>query len=540
MNLKMNKMKKYKIKKASRGFYIVLLLVGLLSFPSCDQDFGDINDSWQANLYEANMPGLFNGIVASIKKEETRNRVPVSWLYQWNQQAAMYSASGFRIDDKTTQAWSNYYSALANARDLENLVADEEQPENFTNILAMSKVVMAYKALINTLLYGDMPYSEAGQAFLNSDFFRPVYESQQSVMEAALNDLTWAVDNFSTGGNQVVLGGADVLLGNNIDDWKKFANSLRLRYAMSMREVNASFADAIIADALNKPLLAPAEHVSLNPGSIANLVNKRDGFWRGNTYVRMGSTMFGEMSKPAAVDGSGIYDLRCSILFEPNEDDEWVPYPQNPGNDVPTVTGDPHVPGRLTNWNSERSNFATFNVYYVNDQTLPQFIITGSQISFLKAEIYNRGIAGVGANATMAETNYLEGVTASVNFWHKHAFNSIWEVNAPETEAPTPDDLDDMLTHAEVAYSSNAGTALSQIYKQSWIALFHQPFEAWTLQRRTNNATPNVPLSGSSLVTDFNRLTYPPSERETNRDNWNSATSGISDYSEKTKIWIQP
>jgi hypothetical protein len=534
-------MKNNIINKAYKGAFVVLLMIGFVSFPSCEKDFGDINNSWDAKLYEANMPGLFNGLASSIKKTGTHYRIPVAWLYQWNQQAAMFSVSGYRLDDNTTQPWQNFYSAMANANDLETMIAAEEKPENFTNILAMVKTIMAYKALTATLLYDDMPYSEAGQGFVNTDGFRPVYDSQQSIMEAALDDLSWAVDNFSKSDSQEKLEGADVLLGNDIDEWIKFANSLRFRYAMTMIDKDASFAGSVITAALSKPLLAPEEYVSLDPATIANLQNNREGYFRGNSYVRMGSTMFESMSSTDAVDGSGIYDLRCSILWEPNEDDEWIPYPQNPGNDVPAVTGNPHVKARLTDWNSRRSNFATFNVYFVQDLTIPQFIVTGSQISFLKAEIYNRGLAGVAANPSMAESSYLEGITASVNFWYKHAFNSIWDVNKPTTEVPDPADLNAMLTNPEVAYSADAATALSQIYKQSWISLIHQPFEAWTLQRRTNNATPNVPLSPSSLVTDFNRLTYPPSERETNRDNWREATDAYGgDYSEKTKIWIQP
>ena len=531
-------MKSNNIKYTNRGLWLVVLLISFLSLSSCDSDFGDINEGYDANLKEATIPGLFNGIIASLKKQNTRLRVPVAWLYQWNQQAAMYSASGYRLDDATTPAWQNYYAALASSYDIEKLIAEKETPDNYKNIEAMTKILIAYKTLSNTMLYGDMPYSEAGQGFLSTDGFRPVYESQQSIMEAAINDLTWAIDNLSTNSSQESLGGSDTLLNNNVDMWIKFANSLRLNYAMVMIDKDAAFAAPIVTVALGSPLLAADEYVSLDPASIPGLENNIESYFRGNSYMRMGSTMFGAMSSTNAVDGSGIYDLRCPILFEPNEDDEWVPYPQNPDVTTPAVTGDPHLPARLTDWNSHRSNFATFNVYYVQDRTTPQFLITGSQISFLKAEIYNRGLAGVAANPVMAKSFYEEGITASVNFWYDHAYNSIWDVNKPATAAPTPTDLSNMLTNPAVAYSATPATALSQIYKQSWIALFHQPFEAWTLQRRTGNATPNTTLSSSSLVTDFNRLVYPPSERETNRVNWTQATGGAD--SEHTKIWIQP
>ena len=517
---------------------VVFLIIGILSLNSCDKDFGDINNSFETNLKDPTTSGLFNGLVASLKKGGTRNRVPVAWLYQWNQQAAMYALSGFRLDKYVTSAWSNYYTALANYHDIENLITKEEKPANFTNIQAMMKIIMAYKALTTTLLYGDIPYTEAGKGFLSAQAFRPAYDSQQYVMETAINDLTWAIENLSISDTQESLrDDSDTLLDNDIDMWIKFANSLRFRYAMIMRDKNPTFSDSIIDSSLKLPLLSPSEHISLDPKNISGLGNNREEYYRGNSYVRMGSTMWEAMSSTNDVDGSGIYDLRCNILFEPNEDDEWIPYPQNPSNTTPIVTGNPHIKERLSNWDSSRSNFATFNVYYIQDHSIPQFIVTGSQISFLKAEIYNRGIVVV-ADPIIAEKHYNEAITTSVNFWYNHAFNSIWDVNKPDAAVPTETQMNGMLNNSNVKYSTDEATALNQIYKQSWISLFHQPFEAWNLQRRTNNATPNIPLVKTSLVYDFNKLVYPPSERETNRVNWKVATDGGND-SETKKIWIQ-
>ncbi|MCM4164551.1 MULTISPECIES: SusD/RagB family nutrient-binding outer membrane lipoprotein [unclassified Arenibacter] len=530
---------KTKKNKTNRNMYIVFLCASFLFLSSCDKDFGDINNNYETKLYEATVPGLFNDLVRTTLKTGQHHRIPVAWLYQWSQSAAMFAESGYRLDDNTTEPWKVYYTSLANSREIEKLISENPDAANMTNISAMTKILMAYKTLTTTLLYGDMPYSEAGKGFEGSENFRPVYDSQQSIMESAINDLSAAMDNLSSDPSQVSLGGYDTLLGNDIPLWITFANSLRLRYAMTMIEKNAAFAGPVITDALSKPLLTADEHISLDPASIAGLEINRSDFWRGNSYMRMGSTMWSEMSSTDAVDGSGIYDLRCKIFFEPNESDEWVPYPQNPTLSTPSVTGDPNQPSRITgDWNTLRSNFASFNVYFTEDRTIPQFIITGSQISFIKAEIYNRGLAGVAADAAMAEGFYLEGITASVKFWYGHAnASAIWNINKPATAEPTELEWTTMLTDPNVAYSADPETALNQIYKQSWIALFHQQFEAWNLQRRTGNATPNVPLT-TSLVNDFNRLPYPPSERETNRINWQAATGGGND-SETTKNWMQ-
>lgn len=531
-------MKIYKIKNTNRRLYLLFFLVCFLPITSCDQDFGDINDNYESKLYEADIPGLVNGILAKNIKTGDHNTILASWLYQWNQSGAMYTASGFRLDDKTTGPWKQFYQVLAAARDIEKLIEDDDNSANMTNIKATVNVLMAEKVLATTLLYGGIPYSEAGNGFYSSEGYRPIYDSQQSIFQAALDALTWAVDNFSHSDSEESLGSGDTLFHNDIDMWILYANSLRLRYAMTMRDKDSAYADAIISDALNKPLLAPDEDILMGPSNITGLTINRDGSFRGNSYIRMGSTMFEEMSSTDAVDGSGIYDLRCAIFFEPNIDDEWIPYPQNPDNLTPTVTGNPYARNRLDNWDNNRSNFASFNTYYVNDRDIPQLLVTGSEISFIKAELYNRGIGGVSADPAMAESFYLEGITASVKYWYKLAnASAVWVVNRP-AEEPTDAELTDMLTNENVAYSADPAIALNQIYKQSWISLFHQVYKSWDLQRRTGNATPGPPLDATGLVLDFNKLTYPPSEREANRENWTAATGGSD--SETDKIWIQP
>jgi hypothetical protein len=259
----------------------------------------------------------------------------------------------------------------------------------------------------------------------------------------------------------------------------------------------------------------------------------------------MGSTMWEAMSGTNAADGSGIFDLRTKIFFEPNSDGDWKPYPQNPpsGTVAETDNGgagnDPYAEARLTAWvPTGVYHYSPLNLFYVNDRTFPDLFITGTEVSFLKAEIYNRGIGGVGANATTAKQYYEEGVTESVKFWYKLANgSSIWTVDKPAA-APTTGELNTMLTNSAVAYSATSADALKQIYKQYWISLFHQPFDAWTLKRRTGDATPNVPLASTSEALNLNRLVYPTGEITSNYDNWKTVTGGTDDRTKKP--WFMP
>ncbi|MFB2119557.1 SusD/RagB family nutrient-binding outer membrane lipoprotein [Parapedobacter sp. 2B3] len=513
-----------------------------LTISSCERDFGDINEPWDNRVYSAKIPELYNSVANSML--EGGRGIFSSFLYQRTQLAANYAASGFRLDNQVGGIWENYYFALADFRKAIELIDAAPNPQSYTNIKAMLTTLIAFKTLKTTTLYGDIPYSEAGKSFLGAAYYRPAYDGQESIFSAALADLKWAADNLTDASDQVSLGSYETLLQDDLSLWVKFAQSLRLRYAMVMREKNAAAADAIISEVLNQPLLGPDEYLGIDPVRLTMEIN-RGGSFRGNAYVRLGSTIWNAMSSSNAVDGSGIFDLRAKIFFEPNSSGEWKPYPQTPSSNTVAETdnggagNDPYAEVRLTTWEpAGQYLYSPLNVYYVNDRTFPDLFITGSEVSFLKAEIYNRGIGGVAANAATAQQFYNEGITSSVKFWYKLANgSSVWTVNRP---APAPSDAEllTMLSNPAVAYSAAPSEALAQIYKQHWISLFHQPFDAWTLQRRTGDATPQVPLAPTNEALNLNRLTYPIAENTSNHDNWLSATGGSDDQTKKP--WFMP
>jgi len=534
--------------KIRKGSIIILAtFLCIQCFTSCKKDFGDINKAWDKKTYTATIAGTYNYIASGMQEAGGIPTIYTSFLYQSTQLAGMYAQSGFRLDNQVSGAWENYYYALANYYQTMDLISASPDSSTMTNIQAMLKTLMAYKALKTTCLFGDMPYAEAGKVFYGSEHYRPVYDAQSSIFTGALADLKWSMDHFSTGSDQTSLGASETIFGGDVAKWTKFANSLRLRYALIMREKDASSADAIIADALSKPLLEAGDNYGLYPANLLNAVFDRRTWYTGNSYIRMGSNMWHAMSSSDAVNGSGIYDLRCKIFFEPNSDGNWTPYPMNPSSGTPSETGgnaggivnDPYDESRLTVWKVTGTyHFAPLNFYYVADKTFPQLFITAAEVDLLKAEVYNRGIGGVAANATMAKQFYEAGITESVKLWYSLANgSSIWTVNKPAA-APTATELNGMLANTAVSYSNDAATALKQIYKQNWIALFHQPLEAWNLQRRTGGATPAEALSPSSPVLNFNKLIYPASEMESNYQNWLSVTGGAND--EKVKPWFMP
>ncbi|AOW10288.1 SusD/RagB family nutrient-binding outer membrane lipoprotein [Flavobacterium gilvum] len=518
---------------------VQLFLLGAITVAttsSCEQDFGDMNKAWENKVYAPTIPALFNSISASMTDISGNGRMKGSFIYQATQLAAPYASSGYRMDDLAIGHWTNYYTALANARKLESVIDADPNAAKMVNLKAMLKTMLAYKTIHATLMFGDMPYKNAGKAYDGADYYRPSYDSQSEIMTSALNDLKWAVDNLASNAGQNPVGASDVIFGGDIAKWQKLANSLRLRYALVIRGKNQTVADAIIADALTKPLLGTGDNYGLYPGTIASFTNKRITDFTGNSYIRMGSTMFNAMASNTNDDGSGIYDLRCKILFEPNRAGKWVAYPQVPTSSTPNeVDGNYcYQESRLTAWATplpaQNYNYSPVNFYYADDETMPVLFITSAEVNFLKAEIYARGIGGVAVNPVAAKQFYEAGITESVNFWYKRANSAaIWVVNKPAA-APTPLEMTTMLSNPAIAYNASPAIALDQIYKQSWIALFHQPYEAWTLKRRTADGTPHVTILNVPVL---NKFTYPNTEKATNFENWNAASNGNDNISNK-------
>jgi len=364
---------------------------------------------------------------------------------------------------------------------------------------------------------------------------------------ACLADLQWAVNNFNaTDPKQYSLGTNDLVLLNNIPQWIEFANSLRLRIAVTMYDKDQADATTQITDALSKPLLdADGTNVGLYPGTnIPKMdLGARQYSFGTECRLRMGTTMWHLMSSTNAEDGSGIFDPRCTIFFEPNNDTLWNPFPQNPTTSTPPEGGDPYNPQRDNDWADKNGNngtvnlYADFNYYWARDVNIPELFMTTAEVHFIKAEIYARGL-GVAANTGTAQTEYTAGATASVNFWTNQAINSqVWVVNKP-TGLP---DLTAFFANPIVAFDAAdpTGHGLQQIYAQEWIDMFRQPWEAWTLLKRTGGQTPMDSTNAAGYTQtygNYNRYQYPGSEQTYNYTNWYAETKGNDLVS--TKIWI--
>src|SRR4030042_1397259 len=128
---------------------------------------------------------------------------------------------------------------------------------------AIGLILKSYLTSVLTDEFGDVPYTEA---WLGSDAtpkLSPVYDTQESIYVALLDNLATANSLLSDDGPEIE---GDILFDGDLMAWKKFANSLRLRLLMRRSDRVNPTADmtAIFADPTTYPVLASnADHVEL-------------------------------------------------------------------------------------------------------------------------------------------------------------------------------------------------------------------------------------------------------------------------------------
>ncbi|MEN7549377.1 SusD/RagB family nutrient-binding outer membrane lipoprotein [Rapidithrix thailandica] len=534
--------------KFSSYIYKMLLGVVLLVSASCTDGFEELNrDPKNPTLTS---PGvLFNGVLSKLEVTGDERyylhhdfSFIASQLLTQTFEADAFSRNAYARG--VTSIWGTYFDMLKNVREIESLLEEsnlEDAVKN--NRLALLKITAAYRSFVMADHFGGFPYFKAGMGFdRNAPNYRPVYDSQESIYKSLLDDLKWAVENIDE--NVEAYGSQETLFGNDFTKWKKWANSMRLKYALRMYEKDNATASTHIKEVMDGglPVLEEGEDVVLTLQSVG-WPDKNSWSWREHGSLRMGTNIWHKLSDTDDVDGSGIFDPRTKIWFEPNQDDEWIPLPQAYGNireDLETGNN-PYHTRRRSDYFDRGHNFTAVNFWLVEDsEYFPEILTLASDIYFVKAEIYARNIVSGGMSE--AKKAYEAGIKASMNYWFNVADNiENWQTfgTGNPTYAPPsmPDatEMDAFLNHPKVMWAD--ANALDLIYTQRWLNYMFQPWDAWSLKRRTD-ATPAEELGeGGERFVSTMRFPFPQDEKDNNNENWSSYANSIGGDEPSVPVW---
>ena len=382
--------------------------------------------------------------------------------------------------------WSGFYGT-----DLEDAqtIIDKGMADGKANIQGVGMIWKEWLFSQLTDLFGNVPYSEALQG---ADNTTPAYDAQSDIYAGMLQNLTdaQAMLGGSGGGD---FGGGDIFYGNDFGKWKKFANSLRMRLAMRMSEVD--------------PATAEAEFVAAyNAGGFTSNDDNAQLVWPGDPYGNpnwenciCGNGVRDDNAVSATLIDTlqSLNDPRLKFYAEPNTD------PAAPDIYYGEINGD-HTPDHPLGWYSRIGNY-----WRADGQSTPSIIMSYSEVLFLEAEAAWRG--WISADPA---TLYNKAVQAAFDMY----------ISTGYATAPTEAERDAYLQNPRVVYNTgDANAAFEQIQLQKWLSLYQVGMEAWTNWRRVRipylQPGPDLAAGLAGITTIPVRVPYPAMEQSLNNDN---------------------
>ncbi len=173
-----------------------------------------------------------------------------NYLYAFTQQlmgcwnTTNYGGRHTVDNNEMGRIWTSFYpKAIKNLTDAIHRSAEDENRKNINAILRIYRV---YMMSVITDIYGDAPYSEAGQGYLK-EIYNPKYDTQEDIYNDFFTELKDAASALNAANDRIT---GDVIYNGDVAKWIKLANSLRLRYAMRISDVAPEKARKEFEDAL--------------------------------------------------------------------------------------------------------------------------------------------------------------------------------------------------------------------------------------------------------------------------------------------------
>lgn len=383
--------------------------------------------------------------------------------------------------------WPTIYR---NLRDNEILL--ELSRENATQSVyeAPALILKSYMAALATDIYGDVPYSEA---LLGAEgIVTPIYDNQEDIYlgtNGIIDNLQKAVELIDNHTYTTPLQG-DIIYNGDLAKWKKFANSLSIKYAVRISDQFSSpFTLETIFSSGNYINIqadnAVLDFLDVQPNNF-RMANLRDGDF--NLFV---------MSETAQEILAELNDPRIETFYRPAGID---------GNFNGLLNG----PDASATSISVSDYSLTGTIFRENPGNLFGNFITSWEVHFLLAEAAQKGLI-----AGDPQVLYEEGVRQAFTYWN--------------TEMPS-----EYLTTGRAAY--RADNALEQIITQKWIANTINGYEGWIEYRRTG--FPTFKTVSASLNNGLIpvRMPYPADEEALNQSNYNAANNGDNNSVDR-KVW---
>lgn len=468
------------------------------------------------------------------------------------------SSSDYNIDARYIQGiWDLTYSSLSNFNSI--IRRHEANPLN-VNVVQMSRIWRVWLMLRLTDYLGDIPYIDAANAASTN----PKYDTQKEIYYTMFGELTDAVSKLNA--EEGNIGTYDLTFNGNLAKWKTFANSLRLRMALRIANVDPAKAKTEAAAAVAAGVMTSAadaafvkmgdESAELNSQNPIYFHRKQSVIHMSTAYYKIVNNLGGTPwpAKEDKEDNANIttaivdakihpekVDPRAIFHFEPSGVTEKVTTASlfgnwngtDPGN-VSSAVGAAMITGQFQN------DYAKIGEFFYKKPNRSYPILKYSEVCFLQAIAIEKGI--------------LSGDAKS--FYEAGIKDNMAEFGIPATTINAylaSTDKNDYGTSPK--YHDQTGTcntAMDKILTQKWLSHFVEgSFEAWADHRQYHKPTlmPFAHVSESAFKMDsadqknntpkayIKRGYYPSSEATVNKINMEEAIKRMGSNSVQNNVW---
>ncbi len=473
---------------------IALLLSAMVGLQGCTKNFDEINTD--PNKVENVTPSaLITPTVYGMSTYFTVRSNDFTWEIMQTGLANPSAANGvhryYFTETSGDGTWNTCYRYLRNIREMESAAATSGQDV----YKAVATTLKAYIAGLLTDSFGDVPMSEALRA--EEHVSQPKFDKQEQIYADMIAALETA-NTLYAGGD--VMNGSDLLYNNKKELWRKFNNSLLLRYYL--RQSKRIPAAAKIKTILDNPTQYPI-FTSNEDAAIVKItgLSPYDYAWgRRQDYVN-----FTAMAEFFVDNLNTLNDPRRPFIM--TEATEMV-------NGKPVKIGYKGIPaGHSGDLSAYKFSPSTPNGDLMYPEAvgtaIQEILMPYSEVEFIKAEVY----LSLGMDAE-AQTAYEKGVRASIEQYGG--------------QVPA-----DYFANEAAKYN---GT-LERIMLQKYLGLFMVDYQQWFEYRRTGY--PKLPKTPYMFYNGVmpTRFMYKNEVRRFNPDNYAKAVEQMGGDDFHTKVW---
>jgi hypothetical protein len=559
---------------------LVILFITVLSFSACD-DLTSLNDA--PKQATASTPeGLFANAQKALASNMASTNVNLNifrmFAQQWTETTYTDEA---KYDMSTRNIPQNFWNALYRdvLRDLSEsrkivagidpLFIDEAVRKNQLAIIDITEI---YTHSVLVTAFGDIPYSKS----LDSENLQPAYDDAETVFNDLVTRLNAALASITVSAGTGHFASSDLVYGGDLDAWKLFGNSLKLKLGMTIADFNNASAKTIVESAFTGGVFSSSDDnaafvflsapPNTNPVWVDLIQSGRKDFVAANTIVNVMkgqsdpripnyftldkfngyvggtygvSNSFSTYSKPGAV----IKDpTREHLLMDYSEVEFFLAEAVARGYSVGASTAATHYNNAIT---------ASMEYWGVGDATAQHAIsatIVAGGTGYAVGDVLTL-VGGVFTTATQVEVVTVSVTTGAITLAKVKTAGTYTVVPSGTLvtaggtgTAATFSGLyvggsADYLARPDVDYANalSGATYKEKIGKQKWLSLYNRGFEAWTEWRRLDFPVLVAPPGAYSAIPV--RLTYPVQEQNLNGTNYAAAAVAVGGDAVTTKLF---